>query len=103
MILSNYATDFVIQYYNQKAMITFRFQDLRILGMHEGKNRKKPATPELFGPMVLRCKMCSHIPKVASGGRAEIEHLKVCHFFMFSISALSQDVTFGMSLHFLHL
>ena len=43
------------------------------------------------------------ILKVTCGGRAEIENLKVWYLFTFSISALSPDITFEMSLHFLHL
>ena len=34
-----------------------------------------------FWPTIHRCKKCSDIPKVTSGGRAEIENLEVCHFF----------------------
>ena len=60
-------------------------------------------TKFFFWPVVHRCKMCIHISKVTSGGKPEIENAKNQQTFRFSISAVLPKVSYGMSLHFLHL
>ncbi len=53
-----------------------------------------------FLSIVHRWRKCSNIRKVPFGGGAEIENLKVCNFFTFSISAPPPEGVLIITSHF---
>ena len=82
---------------------------LRIRAMYEPKNSKKWASPGLLSNNFVniqsfhRWRKYSNIGNVSSGEGAEIESLKFCDFFTFSILAQTLEVTFQVWPNFSHL
>ena len=74
-----------------------------LLGTFVNKPSFKHLYHVLFWRMVHRCKKCSDIWKVPSGGWAEIKKPKVYHFFTFWISALPPEGVFVLWLNVFHL